>query len=241
MLCPECQFDNRQGVQFCEECGTKLELKCPNCKTIIPLARKFCGKCWSPLKKFTESANLKESNTDTQAPQLPAEKNNYSESSTDGERKHVTVLFSDLSGYTSMSEKLDPEEVKEITSRIFREISRIVGNYDGFVEKYAGDAVMAIFGAPQAHEDDPVQRFNLGKGIFKCSKKIQCFQLLIHMAGSSVKNSGEAHIIKILRSLQEKSSVRSFLLPVVRAVKVETSIISGSAGETPFRVWLLQM
>ena len=71
---PECQFDNRQGVQFCEECGTKLELKCPNCKTIIPLDRKFCGKCGSVLKKFTESANLKESNTDTQAPQLPAEK-----------------------------------------------------------------------------------------------------------------------------------------------------------------------
>jgi class 3 adenylate cyclase/tetratricopeptide (TPR) repeat protein len=74
-----------------------------------------------------------------------------------GERKHVTVLFSDLTGYTSMSEKLDPEEVKEVTTQIFDEISKIVGTYDGFIEKFAGDAVMAMFGATTSHEDDPVR------------------------------------------------------------------------------------
>jgi len=74
----------------------------------------------------------------------------------EGERKHVTVLFSDLSGYTTMSEKLDPEEVKEITSRIFSEISQVIGKYEGFVEKFVGDAVMALFGVPKAREDDPI-------------------------------------------------------------------------------------
>ena len=64
-----------------------------------------------------------------------------------------------------MSEKLDPEEVKEITSRIFGEISKIVANYDGFIEKYAGDAVMAIFGVPQAHEDDPVRAIKAAREI----------------------------------------------------------------------------
>ncbi|MGB9441032.1 MAG: adenylate/guanylate cyclase domain-containing protein, partial [Desulfobacterales bacterium] len=83
----------------------------------------------------------------------------------DGERKHVTVLFSDLTGYTAMSEKLDPEEVKGITSRIFGEISKIVANYDGFIEKYAGDAVMAIFGVPQAHEDDPIRAIKVAREI----------------------------------------------------------------------------
>jgi class 3 adenylate cyclase/tetratricopeptide (TPR) repeat protein len=76
---------------------------------------------------------------------------------TEGERKHVTVLFSDLSGYTAMSEKLDPEEVREITGQIFDDVSKIVSKYDGFIEKYAGDAVMALFGAKQSHEDDPVR------------------------------------------------------------------------------------
>ncbi|MFW9847288.1 MAG: AAA family ATPase, partial [Candidatus Thorarchaeota archaeon] len=64
-----------------------------------------------------------------------------------------------------MSEKLDPEEVKEITSRIFSEISKIVGKYDGFIEKYAGDAVMALFGVPKAHEDDPIRAIKVAREI----------------------------------------------------------------------------
>jgi class 3 adenylate cyclase/tetratricopeptide (TPR) repeat protein len=83
----------------------------------------------------------------------------------DGERKHVTVLFSDLSGYTTLSEKLDPEEVKEITSRIFGEIAQVIEKYQGFVEKYVGDAVMAIFGVPKAHEDDPLRAIRAAREI----------------------------------------------------------------------------
>ncbi len=81
------------------------------------------------------------------------------------ERKHVTALFSDLSGYTAMSEILDPEEVKEITGKIFDEISKIIGKYEGFVEKFAGDAVMALFGATEAHEDDPVRAIKAAREI----------------------------------------------------------------------------
>jgi len=165
MQCPKCQFENRKGVDFCEECGAKLELECPACKAIIPLGRKFCGKCGYALSESTETASLKESEHDTQIPESPPEKTVPAEIKTEGERKHVTVLFSDLTGYTAMSEKLDPEEVKEITSRIFGGISKIVDSYDGFVEKYAGDAVMAIFGAPQAHEDDPVRAVKAAREI----------------------------------------------------------------------------
>jgi class 3 adenylate cyclase/tetratricopeptide (TPR) repeat protein len=165
MQCPKCQFENREGVDFCEECGAKLELECPACKAIIPLGRKFCGKCGYALSESTETASLKESEHDTQIPESPPEETVPAEIKTEGERKHVTVLFSDLTGYTAMSEKLDPEEVKEITSRIFGGISKIVDSYDGFVEKYAGDAVMAIFGAPQAHEDDPVRAVKAAREI----------------------------------------------------------------------------
>jgi adenylate cyclase len=100
-------------------------MKCSKCKFDNPEGAKFCIECGQHFgEKVARRAEL----------------------AIEGERKQVTVLFSDLTGYTAMSEKLDPEEVKEITSRIFGEISKIVAKYDGFIEKYAGDAVMALFG-----------------------------------------------------------------------------------------------
>jgi len=165
MQCPKCQFENREGVDFCEECGAKLELECPNCEAQIPLGRKFCGKCGYDLSESTKTAPLKESEHYSQISESPPEEILQTKIAAEGERKHVTVLFSDLTGYTAMSEKLDPEEVKEITSRIFGEISKIVGNYDGFVEKYVGDAVMAIFGVPHTHEDDPVRAVKAAREI----------------------------------------------------------------------------
>jgi class 3 adenylate cyclase len=84
-----------------------------------------------------------------------------------GERKQVTVLFSDLSGYTAMSERLDPEDVKGITSRIFGEVAQVIHKYEGFVEKYAGDSVMAIFGVPKAHEDDPIRAIRTAREIHR--------------------------------------------------------------------------
>ena len=83
----------------------------------------------------------------------------------EGERKQVTVLFSDLSGYAALSERLDPEEIKEITSRIFGEVARVVSLYDGFVEKYVGDAVVALFGVPKSHEDDHIRALKAARGI----------------------------------------------------------------------------
>ncbi len=74
-----------------------------------------------------------------------------------GERKYVTVIFSDLSGYTRISEESDPEEIRDILSDIYKRISKVIIRYDGFIEKFIGDAVMAIFGVPKNHEDDPIR------------------------------------------------------------------------------------
>jgi class 3 adenylate cyclase len=79
------------------------------------------------------------------------------ETAVGGERKQVAVIFSDLSGYTSLSEKLDPEEVHDVMKRIFGEATRIVAKYDGHIDKFIGDAVMVLFGIPRVHEDDPVR------------------------------------------------------------------------------------
>jgi len=143
--CPRCQFDNREGVKFCEECGTEMEVKCASCGAELPLGRKFCGECGQAL----DDKELRERR----------------EPAIDGERKHATVLFSDLSGYTAMSERLDPEEVKEIMSGIFGEIAQAVTKYEGFIERFYGDEVMALFGAPKAHEDDPVRAIRAAKEI----------------------------------------------------------------------------
>jgi class 3 adenylate cyclase len=152
MKCPECQFENREKARFCKECGTRLELACQICGAVYESGSKFCDECGHSLVQ--ESQNEK------------------AEFASEGERKHVTVLFSDLSGYTAMSEKLDPEEVKEITGRILDDVSKIVSKYGGFIEKYAGDAVMALFGVNQSHEDDPVRAVKSAEEIHELVKTL---------------------------------------------------------------------
>ncbi len=98
MKCPECQFENLEGAKFCNECGCRLELECPECRKVNPLGSIFCSECGQRLKELVAA--------EKEVPEA------------EGERRHVTVLFSDLSGYTAMSEKLDPEDVKEITTKL---------------------------------------------------------------------------------------------------------------------------
>ncbi|MDJ0829009.1 MAG: adenylate/guanylate cyclase domain-containing protein, partial [Desulfobacterales bacterium] len=164
MQCPECRFDNPDGAKFCNECGNKIVVKCPSCQQVNPPASKFCNECGCKLESTSEGFNTT-TEPENASPQ-PTDQIKFGDTAPIvGERKHVTVLFSDLTGYTAMSEKLDPEEVKEITSRIFGRISKVIGKYDGFIEKYAGDAVMAIFGVPQAHEDDPIRAIKAAREI----------------------------------------------------------------------------
>ena len=164
MKCPKCQFDNREGARFCGECGHKFEISCPECGSHNRAENKFCDECGCNLKPDKETSNESIEKESLPFP-TTTEKSSCGVAPIEGERKHVTVLFSDLTGYTAMSEKLDPEELKEITSRIFGEISEIVEKYDGFIEKYAGDAVMAIFGIPSAHEDDPIRAVKAAREI----------------------------------------------------------------------------
>jgi class 3 adenylate cyclase/tetratricopeptide (TPR) repeat protein len=110
---------------------------CPECTVEIPDDSKFCKECGYHLVGDTKTQDNK--------------------LITESERKYVTILFSDLSGYTAMTERLDPEEVKEIMSLIFGKITEIIRSYDGFIERFIGDAIMAVFGVPKAHEDDPVR------------------------------------------------------------------------------------
>ncbi|MCP4667063.1 MAG: AAA family ATPase, partial [Deltaproteobacteria bacterium] len=145
MQCPDCGFENPEGMQFCGRCGLELGKICPACEFLNPSPFRFCGKCGA---KLDETGHTKTSEPETHS-----------------ERKYATVLFSDLTGYTALSEKLDPEEVQEVMSRIFGEIAQVVARYEGFIEKFIGDAVMALFGVPKAHEDDPVRAIRAAREI----------------------------------------------------------------------------
>ena len=97
MKCPKCESDNREGIRFCEECGAKLELECPDCKAKIPLGKKFCGECGYDLSKSSKPASLEANEHEIRIAESPPEETKPTPIPADGERKHVTVLFSDLS------------------------------------------------------------------------------------------------------------------------------------------------
>jgi class 3 adenylate cyclase/tetratricopeptide (TPR) repeat protein len=122
-----------------------MMMKCPRCQHENPEEAKFCQECGNSLIAASEAVRTSS---------IP-----------DAERKRVTALFSDLTGYTAMTEQLDPEEVKEITVRVFDGVKAIVRKYEGFIEKYAGDGVLALFGVPRAHEDDPIRAIRTAREI----------------------------------------------------------------------------
>jgi len=156
MKCQKCQFENRDEAKFCSECGHSFDLTCPKCGNGISTGRKFCDECGYDLKSVKEGSTTI-SVTECQ-PTIPqTEKAIRDASPISGERKHITALFTDLIGYTAMTEKLDPEEVKDIMRLIFGEITGVVNKYEGFIEKFAGDSVLALFGVPKAHEDDSIR------------------------------------------------------------------------------------
>ncbi len=150
MKCPKCRFDNPEDRKFCGECGARMERICLQCNSPNPSRFKFCGECGHSLIEPTKEKEV----------------------ALESERKHATVLFSDLVGYTAMTEKLDPKDVKEIMSRIFGEVAQVVAKYEGFIERFFGDEVMALFGVPKAHEDDPVRAIRAAWKIHRAVEEI---------------------------------------------------------------------
>jgi class 3 adenylate cyclase/ribosomal protein L40E len=153
MKCPKCQFKNPEGMKFCGECGSNLETICPKCNFSNPPQFKFCGKCGHKVREPDEAPPIDLSEPQSYTPKFLAEKILTTRSSIEGERKLVTVLFADVANYTSIAEKLDPEEVHQIMDGCFKILMDEVHRYEGTINQFTGDGVMALFGAPLAHED----------------------------------------------------------------------------------------
>ena len=137
LVCPNCGTHNNTGAKFCQECATPLALTCPNCGTPASPGAKFCSNCAAPLTQTAPAAAAANENTGSTS-----------------ERKLVTVLFADLVGFTPFAEERDAEDVRDTLSRYFDLAREVIERYGGTVEKFIGDAVMAVWGAPVIHEDD---------------------------------------------------------------------------------------
>jgi len=134
LACASCGVENSDGARFCSDCGAPLQLACPSCGAEQPATATFCSSCGIALRRDARRA------ADTADERQ--------------ERRVVTVLFADLAGSTALGELLDPEEVRELQGELFDVINTEVERFGGTTEKFAGDAVLAVFGIPQAHEDD---------------------------------------------------------------------------------------
>ena len=157
MKCPKCQTENPETNKFCRECGVSLSKVCPHCGTEVLPQDKFCGKCGQALGETpllsTTAVTFDRVAPKSYTPKHLAEKILTTRRSLEGERKLVTVLFADVAGYTSLSEKLDPEEVHRIMEGCLQILMEEIHKYEGTINQFTGDGVMALFGAPLAHED----------------------------------------------------------------------------------------
>src|SRR4051812_8183458 len=143
--CPSCAADNPERARFCMSCGAELSPRCPECGAENPVGAKFCMECGSALSPGTP------------APATPAPAEAPPE-----ERRQATVLFADLSGYTAAAERMDPETVKALVGRTLRVLGEQIERFGGSIDKFIGDNVMGVFGAPVAHEDDPERAVRAG-------------------------------------------------------------------------------
>ncbi|PDS77168.1 adenylate/guanylate cyclase domain-containing protein [Rhizobium sp. L43] len=145
MECAGCGFDIQSGFAFCPQCGTRQPVSCAACGNPCQPDFAFCPRCGASIAGKVQSVSK------------PGIEAMPSKSEGDADRRPVTVLFADLCGFTTLSEQIDPEVMRVLQNELFEEMTQAVEAYGGFVDKFVGDALLALFGAPVAHEDDPVR------------------------------------------------------------------------------------
>ena len=154
MKCSACQQDNPPGARFCGECATPLAAVCTECGAANPVGNKFCGQCATSLRVASPA---RFSAPSTYTPKHLAEKILTSQGALQGERKTVTVLFADHKGSMERLLDRDPEETRELLDPVLELMMEAVHRYEGTVNQVMGDGIMALFGAPVAHEDHAVR------------------------------------------------------------------------------------
>jgi class 3 adenylate cyclase/tetratricopeptide (TPR) repeat protein len=154
MRCPSCGFENPTGMKFCGQCATLLTSPCPQCGFANPPGFAFCGQCATPL---VAAPPMAAPSPQTYTPAHLAEKILTAKTALEGERKQVTVLFADLKGSMELLADRDPEDARQLLDPVLERMMAAVHRSEGTVNQVMGDGIMALFGAPLAHEDHAVR------------------------------------------------------------------------------------
>src|SRR5262245_5808569 len=157
MTCPRCQAENREGRRFCAKCAAPLATACLSCGFSNEPGEDFCGGCAAPLSAASRPAEARFASPQSYTPRHLAEKILTSRHALEGERKQVTVLFADLKGSMELLAERNPEEARKLLDPVLERMMEAVHHYEGTVNQVMGDGIMALFGAPVAHEDHAVR------------------------------------------------------------------------------------
>ncbi|WP_419660078.1 adenylate and guanylate cyclase catalytic domain protein [Desulfosarcina variabilis str. Montpellier] len=156
MSCPYCQKAALANAKFCHQCGRRLTIDCPACGASNPFNSKFCGECGNAFADGAVSDVAPSASSRDAVKRHPVAQ---------GERRHLTTLFTDLTGYSRMMEKFDPEDVQGLMETITARSVKIIKGYHGHIERIIGDEILAVFGLPVAHEDDAIRAIKAAREI----------------------------------------------------------------------------
>jgi class 3 adenylate cyclase/tetratricopeptide (TPR) repeat protein len=199
MKCPRCQHENPTGSNFCLGCGARFGISCSSCSNELPPGSQFCNKCGTPVA-LESTGQSRFSSPESYTPKHLAEKILTSKAALEGERKQVTVLFADLKGSMELLADRDPEEARKILDPVLERMMDAVHHYEGTVNQVMGDEIMALFGAPLAHEDHAVRAcyaaLRMQESVKRYAEEVQ------HTAGVPVQirvglNSGDVVVRSI--------------------------------------------
>src|SRR5438876_3633508 len=157
MQCPACRHENPAQAKFCLECGARLVVTCANCGTELPPSAKFCPECGARVTPSGATIVSPSGSPEAYTPKHLAERILTAKAALEGERKQVTVLFADLKGSMELLADRDPEEARKLLDPVLTQMMDAVHRYEGTVNQVMGDGIMALFGAPIAHEDHAVR------------------------------------------------------------------------------------
>jgi class 3 adenylate cyclase len=209
--CPQCGDDNEPGQLFCGSCGARLLLPCAACGATNPPEFRFCGNCGSELAAPTQAEQSGE------------------------ERRVVTVLFADLVGFTSRAERLDPEDVRAILTPYYRRLREEIEAYGGTVEKFIGDAVMGVFGAPVTYGDDPERAVRAALRVREAVGEMNEADPKLDLQVRIAVNTGEAIVALGARTWEGEAMVAGDVVNTAARLQAGAPVNAILAGEETYR------
>src|SRR5262245_35658983 len=175
MKCPNCEHENSVGAKFCEQCATPLGRACGNCGGAVSSTARFCPECGHPVKPIADDPRFASPTSYT--PQHLADKILAARATLEGERKQVTVLFADIKGSMELFVDRDAEAAQKLFDPVLEHMIEAVHRYEGTVNRVMGDGIMALFGAPIAHEDHAVRAcyaaLRMQEGVKRYAEEVQ--------------------------------------------------------------------